>query len=403
MDKLVSAPSAPSPGPLQHTRHHRNCPACNARRDEKIANDAFAKLPFRLAAGVWLKESAQAVQNGNLSPKAHEQREYYVRTLEDFFGTTPLEEIHIGNIETYVDERLKTPRKTNPKADGKQLILPEVKYVGASCVRHEVTCLGQILDRGGLWDEIKKHYHPPKLRKSTVGKALEDEQQTRLFTVACSNRRWKVAYWGSLITAQTAADHGEIRHLHLNDVDLGRPTLRIRDGLKNEHRDRIVELKELPDVRWALGQILKRYFRICKQLHIEPDPEHYILPGRHHGERYDPTICMGSWKKAWGALREKAGMPKLRMKDLRHHALTKLLENPENSERTIIEIAGHVSKEMWGVYSHIRRKPKQEAMKTLHFERPKPSLVDSVETVETVDILAHHGANVQEQQVEKKV
>lgn len=374
---------------LGHDNPHTiNCPVCLAARAEKLDPEKFGLLPFRLAAQVWLKEKHGTTDRKQAPvPKTFEQHEYYIRTLMPFFGDFPLNEIHIGQVQSYVDMRLQTPRKITPKqAQGDLNLNPELNFnrlVGPSVVRHEVSFLAQVLDRANLWKAIKEHYSPPKLPKSTVGKALEPDEEKRLFTVAYSNRRWKVCYWGSLISAQTGADPGEIQHLHLNDINLANMTMRIRDGLKNEHRDRIIEIVHLPDVVWAFKQILSRFYRICRRQGIRADGEHYILPGRAAGAAgYDVTKPMGSWKKAWAALTAVAGL-RVRMKDLRHHALTKALENPELSERTIIEIFGHVSKEMWRVYSHIRRKPKQDAMKTLHFSRPQaPPPVDLVETVD---------------------
>jgi integrase len=39
---------------------------------------------------------------------------------------------------------------------------------------------------------------------------------------------------------------------------------------------------------------------------------------------FDPTRGIGSWKKAWRKLSEKAGLKGLRFHDLRHHAITEL-------------------------------------------------------------------------------
>jgi len=378
------------------------CPVCEAAKAEKLEPKKFGLLYFKQAVELWLKEHAV-----DISPKQLKDYGYMRTPLIAFFGEFPLTEIHIGHVQSYVDMRLQMPRRVfNPAQQALPGVLPLTfgKLVGPNSVRKEVSMLRQVMARAGLWDEIGKDYKPPKMPKPTVGRALEDTEQTRLFTVACSNRRWERAYLGSLISAQTTSDHGEIRHLHLNDINLAQQTMRIRDGLKNEHRDRIVELKELPDAYWALSRILKRYYRICRRLKVQPDGEHYILPGRTRGsgKPYDLGKPMGSWRSAWEALTEKAGLPGLRMKDLRHHALTKLLENPELSERTIIEIAGHVNKAMWATYSHIRRKPKQEAMKTLSFPRPAVPLVNPVETVEEVDIAAALGANSTETKIAKK-
>lgn len=364
--------------PLVHTPDHRNCPACEAARQQKLDPKKFGFLYFKQAAPLWLKEHA-----GEISTKSLKDYRFLLVPLTEFFGELPLTEIHIGHVTVYINQRLQTPRRTN-RLQQEELNFGQL--VGPNAVRKEISTLGQIMKRAGLWEEIARDLILPKMPKRTVGKALEPEEEQRLFTVACSNARWKLAYWGSILTAATTADHGEIRHIHLNDIDLARRTMRIREGIKNEHRDRIPALNDT--AMWAVGQILKRYYRICRRQKLQPDGEHYILPGRTRGvPGFDLSKPMGSWKKAWGALCEKAELPGLRMKDLRHLAVTKLLENVELSERTILETAGHVSKEMWKVYSHIRRRPMEQAAQVLAFERPQPHIEPSpVDAVEDVDI-----------------
>jgi len=55
----------------------------------------------------------------------------------------------------------------------------------------------------------------------------------------------------------------------------------------------------------------------------------------------------------------------LRPYDLRHHAITRLLENPDISEQTVKDIAGHVSKHILERYSHIRMAKKRDALDAL--------------------------------------
>jgi hypothetical protein len=51
--------------------------------------------------------------------------------------------------------------------------------------------------------------------------------------------------------------------------------------------------------------------------------------------------------------------------DLRHHAITKLVESPEASEQTVMSLAGHVSREMLEHYSHVRQEAKRRAVESL--------------------------------------
>ncbi len=319
---------------------------------------AFGRLKFKEAATIWLADHKK-----DIAEKTWLDYKYFLSPLTKFFGELQLSDIHVGHVQAFVLERRKS--------------------VGATCVNHEIVTLKQILARASLWDEIKKFYRPEKALESRIGRAMEPTDEQRLFEVAATNPRWMVAYWCSIITATTTAGPTELAHLHLNDIELGeRPgapfgVLRIRDGLKNGHRERSVPLNVAS--RWAAAQLVKRYHRICEKLGIAPDPEHFVLVGRGRSSTQDPWKPMRSWKKAWNALREAAGMPNLRMYDLRHHAITKLMEDPTVSEGTIEEIAGHaLSSKMKKHYSHIRLKPKADATAKLDLKLPPRSASASI-------------------------
>jgi integrase len=138
------------------------------------------------------------------------------------------------------------------------------------------------------------------------------------------------------------------------------PAISITEGVKNEYRRRTIPLNK--PAAWALRQLCERAARLGATA-----PDHYLLPHRaRNGARgFDPTRPIFSWRGTWDKLREAAGMPQPRMYDLRHHAITTLLEDENTSERTVIEIAGHVSKQMLDRYSHIRMKSKLDAVNAL--------------------------------------
>jgi integrase len=333
--------------PFVHTPNHIDCPACNEFLVRIQAPAVRRQMRFAVAAPLWLADHKPAI-----AEKTHADYEFLIRSLNRFFGELPLEAVHVGHMNAYSAERTKT--------------------VGASLVNHELNTLKQVLECAGLWrgQEIAKFYKPLRTPKPTVGQALEPAEEDRLFRVASSNYRWRIAYWCSILTATTTAGPGEIAHLHLNDISFVEDTggclgtLRVRDGLKNGFRERLLPLNS--SSRWAIAQIMARYYKLCQRLGIAPDPEHYILPGRKQRELFDPMKPMGSWKHAWQSLRKAAGLPKLRMYDLRHHAITKLMEDPDISERTVEEMAGHaLSSRMKKRYSHIRLRPKAEATNKL--------------------------------------
>jgi integrase len=100
---------------------------------------------------------------------------------------------------------------------------------------------------------------------------------------------------------------------------------------------------------WAVEQLLVR-----ARILGATEPEHYLMPSRVSGKRYDPTkpLSRWGWRTAWRKLAKEAGLEGLRPHDLRHHAITKLAESADASEQTIMSIAGHVSREMVTHYSH---------------------------------------------------
>jgi integrase len=71
------------------------------------------------------------------------------------------------------------------------------------------------------------------------------------------------------------------------------------------------------------------------------------------------------WKTAWNKMRKAIGMPTLRVYDLRHTCITRLLSNPDVSERVVIETVGHVNNNMLQRYSHQRLEDKAKALDTL--------------------------------------
>ena len=70
---------------------------------------------------------------------------------------------------------------------------------------------------------------------------------------------------------------------------------------------------------------------------------------------------LNEWKSAWYTALRQVGL-KYRWHDLRHTFMTRILENPNNSEETVRVLAGHVSRKMTEHYSHIRQKANEAAI-----------------------------------------
>jgi integrase len=337
-----------SPEELSHSPGHVNCPACNLSRRRMLEPKVLAALRFCEAAQVWFQAHTMHVGPGTV-------RHYVncIERLKPFFGELRLDQIHIGDVENY--QRMRSTGNGLHKA-------------GPSCINHELNTLSQILARAGLWAAIEPNYKPLRLPRPKVGCALLAEEEEKLFRVAASNPRWKIAYCCAIITANTTAGPNEIRHLKIGDLDLEpgeMPAIRITEGVKNDYRRRTIPLNEA--AAWAMRTLVKRAQEIGAN-----HPNDYLLPHRaRDGENgFDPTRPISSWRGSWDKLRKAAGLPHLRMYDLRHHAITRLLEDENVSERTVIELAGHVSRQMLERYSHIRMRTKHEAVQALAKKSP---------------------------------
>ncbi|ABF42150.1 phage integrase [Candidatus Koribacter versatilis Ellin345] len=337
---------------IQHTLGHIECPACEGTKNQIMMGQYLGEQFFPEAAAVWLRNRKSISESTKKDYRDH------IDHLSTFFGQMRLKDVHIGHVHTYQrsrQEAIRSSKRHLATRHGDRRLNTD----GASRINHELSCLGQVLRMAGLWEELRKFYEPLPLPKDSAGMALAEEEERYLFEVAKSRPRWMVAYCCALISRNTTAGPGEIRHLRLGDIELDTPAgnfLRIEEGVKNEFRKRPVPLNNdaLKAVRFLLDRATQRLGAWR--------PEHFLLPHRAHekGSQPDPTRPMGSWKKAHYAMCEEAGkkfprLAHLRLYDYRHTAVTDLLEDPAVSFTTIEHMAGHrLNSNTKRKYDHLR-------------------------------------------------
>lgn len=323
----------------------------------------LASQLFPAAAQQWLDERRK------ISEKTRGFYSDYILTLSGFFGGMRLDEIHVGHVATYQKQRQGVIRLSPRHRAGKRS--PEKQESdGASRINHEISCLGQILHRAGLWTEIKKFYEPLPLPRESVGMALSDEEKEHLFEVGMRKTRWHLAAYCSLLSRNTSAGTGEIRHLRLGEIDVDGdvPSIYVSErGAKNEFRQRRIPLNS--DAERAVRWLLARAHRLgCREAH------HYLLPHqpRQLGAEPDPLKPMGSWKKAHRQICKEAGkrypnILRFRPNDDRHTAATDMLENPNISFTTIEHMMGHrINSKTKRKYDHLRNESLRFAAEALN-------------------------------------
>jgi len=326
---------------------------------------ALTALPFSDACEAWLE-----TRRPYIAAKTAHEYALNIKTLSSFFSELRLPEIDGDLVRAYQKMRQQK--------------------CGAFAINHECGVLLQIRKRIGM---PLADYQPLPLPKAERGRVLSHEERERLFRIASSNPNWEAAYLFAVIAVNTSAGPKETYTLRLRDVDLEHGTISIQPrGAKNVHRVRTIPLNE--EAHQAAIRAVDRANELgCTE------PDHYLFPfrkrgGNIHEAHYDPNKHQTSFKTAWLALREKAQLPGFRMYDLRHHAITALLENPEVSEETVEDICGHVSRRMKKRYSHIRMEYKRAAVEAIMAKKKPVSVKKSTamkkqpqEVAELADLL----------------
>lgn len=305
---------------------------------------ALTALPFTDACEQWLES-----RRPYLSAKTHYEYTLNIKTLSSFFGQFRLPEIDADLLRAY--QRMRQQK------------------CGAFAINHECGVLLQIRKRIGM---PIADYQPLPLPKAERGRALSHEERERLLRIAASNPNWEAAYLFAMISVNTSAGPKETYTLRLKDVDLERGAIQIQPGgAKNIHRIRSIPLND--EALKAARRAIERANQLGSK-----EPDHFLFPFRIRGSNihlalYDPNRHQTSFKTAWLRLRESAQIPGLRMYDLRHHAITAMLENPDISEETVEDICGHVSRRMKKRYSHIRMEYKRAAVDAISGKKPAKS------------------------------
>lgn len=127
----------------------------------------------------------------------------------------------------------------------------------------------------------------------------------------------------------------------------------------------------------ALSETLVEYAEWYEIVFSEIRPEWYLFPfGKPRPS--DPTRPVTTLKTAWDTVRRNSKVTG-RWHDHRHTLITDLAESGAG-EQTIMDIAGHVSRNMLKHYSHIRMEAKRNALESLVTKpaKPKPRASKSI-------------------------
>lgn len=342
--------------PKQHTLGHIDCPAC--AQDTQLLYQALTpELLFSVAFEIW-------INNRRLNPRGKRTKARFLskdtvrdyttcaEALGQYFGDCPLHRIRVADLMEYQQLRAANPydprgkfrcvgpdevvrKKFDTHAEAKawaaehgdnhRIVQTLWAYeASGNCIRKEVALLINILNSAKLWNEsCEEELIRVQADENDEWRAMTIAQQHALLHVGASRLEFRFIYQYAIVALQTGAGPHELRQMQLCNVLLDNRLIQIPcGGAKNKYRVRMIPLVT-EDAMWAMEGLLARAYELGSK-----QPTDYVFPLQASRTHYDPKRPMSEsgLKKPWDALRQAAGLPELRIYDLRHTCMTRMAE-----------------------------------------------------------------------------
>jgi len=271
-------------------------------------------------------------------PQSARFAEYAIDHLKRILGSKMLVDFNEAAVIHYQNSRLG--EKASPKS-----------------VNEEVGFLLRILGDPG--DLIRIRLRKRKMLKlkvrQTVGRAFAPDEKTRMLEEARKARSPHIFPALSLALNAGMRD-AEIKTLTWGQIDFTKKYLAVGRSKTDAGEGRTIPLNS------TLLEVFSEYGEWYREKFGEPRPEWYVFPFGKPSPS-DPTRPVTTLKTAWNNVRTNANV-KGRWHDNRHTLITDLAESGAG-DQTIMDIAGHVSKQMLKHYSHIRMEAKRTALESI--------------------------------------
>lgn len=191
------------------------------------------------------------------------------------------------------------------------------------------------------WGLGLTHNPVAAIRKPSPGKGrdrrLTDDEERKLLEAVEAHSNPMLA-WVVKVAIETGMRQSEILGLRLNQVDLHSRVARLQDTKNNSARTVPLNAAATATFKNALENPLRPK---------ETDLVFFGEPGRD-GKRRPYQFA-----KIWGDIKEAVGVSDLHFHDLRHEAVSRLVENGL-SDQEVASISGHKSMQMLRRYTHLR-------------------------------------------------
>lgn len=326
---------------------------------QEIKTGTFIE-PTQATFGEWLDKWLTSYKKGQLKPSTYESYEMLINVhIKPALGKVPLAKLQAHMLQSFYNEKLAKGR-----VDGKGgLSTRMVRYLHA-IIRQ---ALQQAVKEGLLSRNVADATNPPAV-KSKQMRPLTEEELLAFFEAARGDRLFP-AY---VLAATTGLRRGELLGLCWDCVDLEhgiitvkRQLLALKDGptleetTKSKSGRRSVVLTD--DAIRELKAWRKRQAQE-KLLMGEAYQDNGLVFCKEDGTPLDPR----EFTKRFQRLLEKAGLPKVRLHDLRHTHASLLLARGVHP-KVVQERLGHSSITITlDLYSHLAPGLQEAAAATLN-------------------------------------
>lgn len=326
---------------------------------QEVRTGVFVE-PTQTSFGEWLDKWLTGYKKGQLKQSTYQGYEILINVhIKPALGKIPMAKLQAHMLQAFYNEKLEKGR-----ADGKgSLSTRMVRYMHA-IIRQ---ALQQAVKEGLLSRNVADATSPPAVKNKQMRPLTEDELLA--FFDAAKDDRLFAAY---VVAATTGLRRGELLGLCWDCVDLDngvitvqRELLALKDGLvleettKSKSGRRCIVLTD--DAIRELKAYRKRQAKE-KLLFGEAYQDHGLVFCKEDGTPIDPRV----FTKHFQRILVKAGLPKVRLHDLRHTHASLLLARGVHP-KVVQERLGHSSITMTlDLYSHLVPGLQEAAAATLN-------------------------------------
>lgn len=269
-------------------------------------------------------------------PRTQTSERYRASKLKEYFGSFHLTEISPEIISEYRDLRLAACKQSLGFSK-----MPHPPKLAPATIRLELSLLSHLFTVAIREWHLGITQNPVLLTRrpgpSVCRTRRLNRREERKLMHALQNYPNPMLRWAFLIALDTGMRANEIRTLTVGQINLNKRTIHLKDTKNKDSRTIPIPKRTLAILKESLGNPQRPAG--CDRL--------FFTHSTKQGFSY---YQFGS---AWWKLRKRLGMTDFRFHDLRHEAISRLVE-AGLSDLEVASISGHRGMQMLKRYTHIR-------------------------------------------------